>query len=75
MEQPPDVVNLRRLDAYHPKSRLQGELDDLLRLAHNIGVRLLGEQDVERFEPLARLDDVARGQAFVCHTSNTSLGR
>jgi predicted TIM-barrel fold metal-dependent hydrolase len=73
-EQRADVVPLRRLDPDVAEHRLGGELDELLRLAHDVGVAAAFLQELEHLEPNSRLLEVGARQARAGHSSITSPG-
>jgi len=62
-----DVVDPRGRDSAGPQERLEGQLDDFLRLPHDIGPALPIEEHIERPQPHRGAPNVVRGESLVLH--------
>ncbi len=69
------IVPMRRLNANLAEHPFETQFDYLLRLAHNIRIRLVVEKHLEDAQALRGLDEVALREGCVCHSSKTSPGR
>jgi hypothetical protein len=74
LHEPADIVPVRGLDASLPQHALEGEFDDLLCLAHDVGVRGRVEQDREDGQPNTGFGQIALGERYVGHSSKMSPG-
>ena len=70
-----DVVDPRRVDADQAQRRLEGELDQLLRLADDVGVGFVLAENIQDFEADGRLGQVAARKLVAGQSSTTCPGR